>query len=712
LGDGTFGVEQILPGDTHSPNDIESFEVDGDGDMDIIVSLYDADQLVWYENLGDGEFSVPILIADHYSAYDVFNADMDGDGDIDILLSSFHGNRTSWFENYNLSPYQGRGEVYIDNNENGIRDSGEVARELAKINSSPENAFAYSYASGRYFMNFDSTIEATYEVYPDELAYWNISSDSLSYTFNVDDDFTFIDSLDFGFYPDTLVDTIGVQLDGSFPRCNRQSIYWLSVNNFGTTVPSGVIHLELDELIVYDSASFIPDSIIGQNIYWAYDSLDYFDDYLINVYVQMPDFTEMGELMTSTVNVTVDSLEITDFNATLGQILACAYDPNDKMALPAGVDSLGYIAHDTEQLEYTIRFQNTGTDTAFTIRIEDQLDSMLNWTSLELLSYSHDMEVEVSPTGKIIFHFNDIMLPDSNVNEIASHGFVKYRISVLEDLDAPTSIYNTAGIYFDYNPPIITNTKINTLFDCQSILESLIGDFESCINDSINCELTFLPTSTELSWSLLGSTSEEDSFSWVSDSVGVFDLSLSISTGFCVEDTIFPITIWALPEVELSTLEDDSLCLDFGSIGLIGSPEGGTYSGAGIIGEEFHTDVAGEGTHTLLYTFEDEFGCSASDSIDVNVFDCLGVYNELIQSTSVYPNPFDDYIVIDFGEELNGDQNIIIYDLLGKEVYRNEKVIGSTVKVMKGSLGVGVYTLMLVERYDRIVVYSTKIVVD
>ncbi|MCC7454023.1 MAG: T9SS type A sorting domain-containing protein [Crocinitomix sp.] len=119
-----------------------------------------------------------------------------------------------------------------------------------------------------------------------------------------------------------------------------------------------------------------------------------------------------------------------------------------------------------------VRFQNTGTDTAFNVVIRDQLDPNLNWHSLNPLAYSHDMSINISFDGEVSFIFNDIMLPDSNVNEAASHGFVKYEIKLNEDLPLGTSIYNTANIYFDYNPAIVTNTTVNTLYlDDVSIAE-------------------------------------------------------------------------------------------------------------------------------------------------------------------------------------------------------------------------------------------------
>jgi hypothetical protein len=71
------------------------------------------------------------------------------------------------------------------------------------------------------------------------------------------------------------------------------------------------------------------------------------------------------------------------------------------------------------------------------------------------------MEMDVD--GEVSFIFENIMLPDSNVNFTASNGFVKYSIDLKPGLPLETSIFNTANIYFDLNPAVITNTAINTL---------------------------------------------------------------------------------------------------------------------------------------------------------------------------------------------------------------------------------------------------------
>ena len=63
-----------------------------------------------------------------------------------------------------------------------------------------------------------------------------------------------------------------------------------------------------------------------------------------------------------------------------------SYDPNDKLAIPVGKGANFQILPNQE-LEYTIRFQNTGTDTAYTVRIVDTLD-----IDLDISSFSKTFE--------------------------------------------------------------------------------------------------------------------------------------------------------------------------------------------------------------------------------------------------------------------------------------------------------------------------------
>jgi len=132
-----------------------------------------------------------------------------------------------------------------------------------------------------------------------------------------------------------------------------------------------------------------------------------------------------------------------------------SYDPNDKRGLTKGDGENNYIEAGQE-LEYMVRFQNTGTDTAFTVRIDDLLSEQFDVTSIRPIMASHDYSMSVAER-KLSFLFEDIKLVDSFANEPESHGFVTFKISLRDDLEPGEEIFNDAEIYFDGNAPVITN---------------------------------------------------------------------------------------------------------------------------------------------------------------------------------------------------------------------------------------------------------------
>lgn len=144
------------------------------------------------------------------------------------------------------------------------------------------------------------------------------------------------------------------------------------------------------------------------------------------------------------------------------QPLVASYDPNDKSAQPEGYGTPHYIYNYTP-LDYKVRFQNTGTDTAFRVVIRDTLSAYLDVATIEMGASSHNYTWRVYGSGILEITFDNIMLPDSNVNEPASNGFVRFRINQVPNNVDGTVIYNDAAIYFDYNAPIITNETYHTI---------------------------------------------------------------------------------------------------------------------------------------------------------------------------------------------------------------------------------------------------------
>lgn len=139
-----------------------------------------------------------------------------------------------------------------------------------------------------------------------------------------------------------------------------------------------------------------------------------------------------------------------------------SYDPNDKLAFPKGYGYENFISPNTD-IEYLIRFQNTGTDTAFRVVIRDTLSSFLDIKTVSPGASSHPYEFVVRKGNILQFVFDNIYLPDSTTNQTGSNGFVKFRISQQPDNPLGEVILNTAAIYFDFNAPIITDATFHTI---------------------------------------------------------------------------------------------------------------------------------------------------------------------------------------------------------------------------------------------------------
>ena len=150
------------------------------------------------------------------------------------------------------------------------------------------------------------------------------------------------------------------------------------------------------------------------------------------------------------------------FTAIDCQVGIGAYDPNDKSAQPEGYQSQHQI-DTTTIIDYKIRFQNTGNDTAFYVMIKDTLSPYLDPSSLQMGASSHPYTWTLQGDAVLKVTFPNIKLVDSTANEPLSHGFFRYSIRQTPNNPAGTVINNRAAIYFDYNPPIITNTTFHTI---------------------------------------------------------------------------------------------------------------------------------------------------------------------------------------------------------------------------------------------------------
>jgi uncharacterized repeat protein (TIGR01451 family) len=165
-----------------------------------------------------------------------------------------------------------------------------------------------------------------------------------------------------------------------------------------------------------------------------------------------------GAELNSTAEITPTDEHPGDNTSTETEVVIGSCDPNDKEVMPEGMIVV------TDTLRYQVNFQNVGTDTAFTVVVKDTLDTNIDITTLQTGASLHPYTFGI--TGReLAWTFAGIDLPDSNVNEPESHGFVTFKVQPMPELPAGTQIQNRAGVYFDFNPPVITNTVVNTIVE-------------------------------------------------------------------------------------------------------------------------------------------------------------------------------------------------------------------------------------------------------
>lgn len=355
------------------------------------------------------------------------------------------------------------GTIYRDLNNDQQLDPSDLPLAFQKTLLLPDSIITFSSYEGSYQYRLP---EGDYEVKYLPSANWHLDPSSpTNHTVSLGANGQ--DEQDFRVSPDMEIRDIDVNYIGGFPRCNFQTSAWLNFKNIGTLAESGVVSLELDPKVSLIMSYPAPDATSGNLLTWDFTNLLPTESRQVYLYLQMPDESNTDSLLyfeataarqdaqAGLVNVDTSSLE---------QVVSCAFDPNDKLAKPTGEVQEGQSLQ-ADALEYTIRFQNTGNDTAFTVVIRDTLDAQFDPNTLEILGSSHPMSTRLQPNGALEFRFANILLPDSTTNEAASHGFVSYRVKAKNGLPASATVANTAYIYFDLNQPVVTNTTVNELVD-------------------------------------------------------------------------------------------------------------------------------------------------------------------------------------------------------------------------------------------------------
>lgn len=291
---------------------------------------------------------------------------------------------------------------------------------------------------------------------------FQVSSGPSEYTINVGPGLN--GGLDFALAPDSLYSEVECFSWSPLPRCNQQAIFYTAVTNQGTQVDSGSVSLQFDPQMTFVSAT-PPGQVNGNQITFSFSGLAPGATQIYTLQFQLPGAGSQLNLLTQAQLVSPNGT-LADSSSVLSIVpVICAWDPNDKSVFPQGTGPDNVVPVGTK-LRYLVRFQNTGNDTAFNVVILDTLDTAIDPSSVYVISSSHPCWIQQLAGGVMRYSFTNILLPDSNVNEPASHGYILFSVNGLASNPDPTVVYNRAYIYFDENPPIVTN-QVKTTFSNQ-----------------------------------------------------------------------------------------------------------------------------------------------------------------------------------------------------------------------------------------------------
>uniref|UniRef100_UPI004048F790 T9SS type A sorting domain-containing protein n=1 Tax=Flavobacterium sp. TaxID=239 RepID=UPI004048F790 len=239
-------------------------------------------------------------------------------------------------------------------------------------------------------------------------------------------------------------------------------IFYGNIGN--QAIASGTLTFTKDNAITITSISESGTTTTPTGFSYDFTNLLPFEYREITVTFQVPTIPTVtaGEYLTNSVSILplTDDIVPENNTSTLSQMIINAYDPNDKME-SRGEEILFSSFTSDDYLYYTVRFENTGNANAINVRINDVLDARLDENSIKMIDASHSYVLD-RINNNLTWKFDNIMLPVSVANTDIGKGYVIFKVKPKPGYSVGDVISNTASIYFDFNPAIITNTFTST----------------------------------------------------------------------------------------------------------------------------------------------------------------------------------------------------------------------------------------------------------
>lgn len=372
------------------------------------------------------------------------------------------------------------GAVYVDANNNQVRENGEVGISSVHLTLTGTNGnvyHAYTNPNGNYCVTVPA---GTYTVTVVSTVFGTLSTPSI--TVNASTIGNTYNNNDFPVYVQS--GTCDLKID-IFPQSTVTPgfpvYYYVRVRNTGGNIVGGTLELMYEPSLSYISSSPVgTDNATAYTVSWNVSPLvvgayrDYFVRFTASTQLALgqPVFA-LASLITDAACTDVNLNNNID---TLHQTVTGSWDPNNKLAYKTNHENntdfqwISTINAD-QRLEYVINFQNEGNGPAVNVVVKNVITPDLDLNSFELLGMSHD-GVVVRNDSEFNFKFSNIMLAPKDVDEPNSSGWVRYAINAVSNLPAGHIIAEPADIYFDFNEAVVTNDGAVILLDVTGIGET------------------------------------------------------------------------------------------------------------------------------------------------------------------------------------------------------------------------------------------------
>jgi Leucine-rich repeat (LRR) protein len=248
-------------------------------------------------------------------------------------------------------------------------------------------------------------------------------------------------------------------------RPGFDAFYKIIYKNKGNQVANGSLSFTFNDAIMdLVTASPIVNTTGTNSLSWNYNNLNPLETREINLTFNINSPMETpavngGDVLNYGTTIVGATDETPNDNVfSLNQTVVNSYDPNDKTCLEGTTITPSMVGN---YVHYVIRFENTGTFAAQNVVIKDIIDTTkFDISTLVPQSSSHPFVTRITNTNQVEFIFENINLP---FNDATNDGYVAFKIKTLPSLVLGDTFTNSAGIYFDYNFPIVTNTTTTTV---------------------------------------------------------------------------------------------------------------------------------------------------------------------------------------------------------------------------------------------------------